>query len=74
MFFDYKLKCLTNASLTSLFTQVVFEMILMMKRNFILGFPRCYLRSALEITRKNSLIRSVGIALNSQLLYDNKKI
>ena len=37
----------------------MFEMILMMKRNFTLGFVKHLLRSVSEITRKNSLIRSI---------------
>ena len=39
--------------------------------NFTLGFLKHLLMSVSEITRKNLLIRSIGIALNCQNIYGN---
>ena len=63
---------LDNKFLTpKLFTRQIFETILMMRRNFTLRFLKHLSRSVSEITRKNLLIRSIGIALNCQNIYGN---
>ena len=53
----------TNAWLPRLLTKQMFEMTLMIRRNFSLGFLKHVWGSASEITRNNSLIRSIEIAL-----------
>ena len=54
----------TIAWLPRLFSKQIFETILLMRRNFILGFLKHFLRSVSELTKKNLLIQSIGIALN----------
>ena len=49
----------------------MFAIILMMRRNFILGFLRHLLGSNSGITKTNLLIKSVGVALNRQNMYGN---
>ena len=61
----------TNAWLSRLFTKQILETILMMRRNFELGFLRHLLRNVLEITKTDLLIRSMILSLNCQNLYDN---
>ena len=54
-----------------LFTKQMLKTILIMRRNFTLGFLRHLLRRVSETTKKNSLIRSIGIALNYQNIHGN---
>ena len=54
----------TIAWLPRLFSKQMFETIPLMRRNFTLGFLKHLLRSVSELTKKDLLIRSIGIALN----------
>ena len=46
--------------------------IIMMRRNFTLGFPKHLLRSVSEIAGNNLLIRSIGLAELSKYIWQLK--